>query len=214
MIITTLSAIVSVALIEIMLSVDNALLNASLAKKLPHDIQKRAMYFGITVGAIFRIAGLALATLLISYPAVKIVSALYLFWLAYEHLFLTKKEHWKNHPVTSVHAVLIQICLANLIFSIDNIVGVVGVSPHYSYLIAGVLLGVVALLFITPVVLRLMHQFPSLEKTTYILLTYIGVVILLEALFSIAVPEYITFTFIVTAMLLTMWHDKKKLFSR
>jgi YkoY family integral membrane protein len=205
-----LSAIVSVTILEIMLSIDNALINASLAKKLPQHLQKKAVYFGISLGALFRVISLLLATLIISNPYIKTASALYLFWLAYEHLYLNKKDSWHSHPVRSVRSIFIQIALANLVFSIDNIIGVVGVSHSPYAIMTGVLLGVVALLFITPFVLRLMHTFPSLEKTTYILLIYIGVITLLDVFFQVDMPEYITFLFIVLAMFFAMQYDKRR----
>jgi predicted tellurium resistance membrane protein TerC len=68
----------------------------------------------------------------------------------------------------------------------------------------------IALLFITPFVLKLMHRFPSLEKMTYVLLAYIGATILLDEFLHIAVPEYITFIIILISMFLTMRYDRKK----
>ena len=210
MVITTLSAILSVTLIEIMLSIDNALVNASLAKKLPHHLQQKALYGGIALGAVFKIIGLLVVSFLITNPFIKTLSALYLFWLAYEHLFAKPKEDWGLKKRNSPHFVITQLALANLVFSIDNIVGVVGISSHIFYIISGVLVGMVALLFITPLVLKLMHQFPSLEKMTYALLAYIGANILLQEYLHVSVPEYLTFVLIVLAMLITMAYDKKK----
>ncbi len=214
MIITILGAVLSVTLIEIMLSIDNALVNASLAKKLPHHLQKKALYGGIALGALFKIIGLLVVSFLITNPFIKTLSALYLFWLAYEHLFAKHKEGWHLKKRNSPHFVITQLALANLVFSIDNIVGVVGISDHIFYIISGVLVGMIALLFITPLVLKLMHQFPSLEKMTYILLAYIGATILIEEFLHASIPEYITFVLIVIAMLITMRHDQKKLFFR
>ena len=214
MIVTIFSAVLSVTIIEIMLSIDNALVNASLAKKLPHHMQKKALYGGIALGAFFKIVGLLVVSFLITNPFIKIISALYLFWLAYEHLFVKPKEGFELKKRNSPHFIITQLALANIVFSIDNIIGVVGISNHIFYIISGVLVGMVALLFITPLVLKLMHQFPSLEKMTYALLAYIGANILIEEFFSIAIPEYITFILIVIMMLLTMRHDQKKLASR
>jgi YkoY family integral membrane protein len=209
MFITIFSAILSVALIEVMLSIDNALVNASLAKKLPHHLQKKALYAGIAFGALFKIIGLLLVTFIITNPLIKILSALYLFWLAYEHLFAKPKEGWELKKRNAPHFIIIQLAIANLVFSIDNIIGVIGISSHIFYIISGVLLGMIVLLFITPFVLKLMHRFPSLEKMTYVLLVYIGATILLDEFLHIAVPEYITFIIILISMFLTMYHDRK-----
>ncbi len=205
---TFFTAIFSVAFIEILLSIDNALVNVSLAKKLPHHLQKKALISGIALGGFFRITGLLLASFLLTNPYIKTLSALYLFWLAYEHLFAKSKEGWelkkRNHP----HMILAQVIMANFVFSIDNILGVVGISDNILYIVLGVLVGVIALIFITPFVLRLMHQFPSLEKMTYVLLVYIGSAILFEEFTHYHVPEYITFLCIATAMFIAIWIDR------
>lgn len=206
--ITIVSAILSVALIEIMLSLDNALVNASLAKKLPHELQHKALIWGITLGGFFRISGLLLASFLITNPAIKILSALYLFWLAYEHLFAQTKPDWQIAKVKKHHFIITQLILANLVFSIDNILGVVGISHHIIAIVFGVIIGIVVLIYTTPFVLKLMHQFPSMEKMTYILLIYIGSITLIEEIVHYHVPEYITFFCIALAMTAAVRIDK------
>lgn len=207
---TFFAALFSVAIIEILLSIDNALVNVSLAKKLPHHLQKKALFSGIILGGFFRIGGLLLASFFLTNPYIKILSALYLFWLAYEHLYTKSKDGWELKKRNRPHVIYAQVIIANLVFSIDNILGVVGISDHILYIILGVLVGVIALIFITPFVLRLMHQFPSLEKMTYILLIYIGSTVLFEEFSHYHIPEYITFLCISAAMFLAMRIDKKK----
>ncbi len=63
--ITFFSTILSITVLELMLSVDNALVNASLAEELPERLQKKAIYIGIALGAIFRFLCRFVATLII-----------------------------------------------------------------------------------------------------------------------------------------------------
>ena len=79
---TFLSTVLSITVLELMLSVDNALVNASLAEELPERLQKKAIYIGIALGALFRFLCLFVATLIIENPLIKLVGALYLLWLA------------------------------------------------------------------------------------------------------------------------------------
>ena len=205
-----ISTILSIAILELMLSVDNALVNASLAEELPKKLQKKAIYIGIGLGAFFRFLCLFVATIIIENPLIKIAGALYLLWLAYAHFFRNKKEEreLKRHPQFRI--VIIQIALADLVFSIDNIVGAIGISSYFPYVIFGVFIGVTTMLFITPLMLRLMHLFPSLIKTAYGIIAYIGLAILFEAATHTPIPEYVTFAFIIIAMLVTMWHDRRR----
>jgi YkoY family integral membrane protein len=206
---TFISTISSIALLELMLSVDNALVNASLAEELPKKLQKRAIYIGIALGALFRFLCLFVATIIIENPAIKAIGACYLLWLAYSHFFRTPKEErsLKRHP--HFRLVIVQIALADLVFSIDNIVGAIGISSEYSYVVFGVAIGILTMIFVTPLMLRLMNTFPSLIKTAYGIIAYIGLAILFEVATHTHIPEYLTFAFIVFTILATMWYDKK-----
>ena len=211
---TFLSTVLSITVLELMLSVDNALVNASLAEELPERLQKKAIYIGIALGALFRFLCLFVATLIIENPLIKLVGALYLLWLAYAHFFRSPKEErsLKRHP--HFRLVVTQIALADLVFSIDNIVGAIGISSHFSYVVFGVAIGILTMIFVTPLMLRLMNTFPSLIKTAYVIIAYIGLAIILEVVTHTHIPEYITFAFIIFTILATMWYDKKNHLAR
>ena len=185
---TFLSTVLSITVLELMLSVDNALVNASLAEELPERLQKKAIYIGIALGALFRFLCLFVATLIIENPLIKLVGALYLLWLAYAHFFRSPKEErsLKRHP--HFRLVVTQIALADLVFSIDNIVGAIGISSHFSYVVFGVAIGILTMIFVTPLMLRLMNTFPSLIKTAYGIIAYIGLAIMLEVVTHTHIP--------------------------
>ena len=65
------------------------------------------------------------------------------------------------------------------------------------------------MIFVTPLMLRLMNTFPSLIKTAYGIIAYIGLAILFEVATHTHIPEYLTFAFIIITILTTMWYDKK-----
>jgi YkoY family integral membrane protein len=209
--ITILSTILSIAILELMLSVDNALVNASLAEELPQKLQRKAIYAGIGIGAIFRLICLFLASIIIENPIIKILGGLYLLWLAYDHFFRTKKDdkELRKHP--HFGKVIGQIAVADLVFSIDNVVGAIGISSHFAYVVFGVLAGITTMLFVTPIMLTLMSKFPTLIKTAYGIIAYVGLSILFEATAHHHVPEYVTFAFILIAVLATIRHDHKRL---
>jgi len=206
---TIISTVFSITILELMLSVDNALVNASLAEELPPKLQKKAIYIGISLGAIFRILCLFIASIIIENPIIKIIGGLYLIYLAYEHFFRSKKDEkeLKKHP--HFKKVVGQIALADLVFSIDNVVGAVGISSHFAYVVTGVVIGIVTMIFVTPLMLVLMKKAPSLVKTAYGIIAYIGISILLAAIFHFHIHEYVTFILILIAVIATIYHDGK-----
>src|ERR1035437_6238456 len=81
-----ISIVASLFLLEILLSVDNALVNASLAEDLPPKQRLRAMRQGIIYGAGFRVVALVFASIIIHNIWIKTAGALYLIFLAIKHL--------------------------------------------------------------------------------------------------------------------------------
>jgi ribosomal protein L33 len=79
---TYLSIVVSLFIIEVLLSVDNALVNATLAEALPEEKRKKALRIGILLGAVFRIVALFLVAIIIQNVWLKVLGGLYLVYLA------------------------------------------------------------------------------------------------------------------------------------
>lgn len=203
-----LSIILSITILELILSVDNALVNASLAEDLPPHLQKKAIYWGIGMGAIFRIICLFIATLIIQNPIIKVIGGLYLIYLAFSHFLRSQEDatELRKHP--HFNKVIVQIALADLVFSIDNIVGVIGLSSHFAYIVIGVLIGIIAMIFITSEALKLMNAFPTLTRTAYGIIAYIGFSILVETFLKIHISEYVTFGIILLSIASTIFYDK------
>jgi tellurite resistance protein TerC len=181
-----------------------------LAEELPPKLQKKAIYIGIGLGALFRLICLFVASIIIENPIIKFLGGLYLLYLAFEHFFRSKKDEkeLKKHP--HFKKVIVEIALADLVFSIDNVVGAVGISSNFAYVITGVIIGIITMIFVTPLMLILMRKAPSLVKTAYGIIAYIGFSILLAAFFHIHIHEYITFILILIAVLGTIYIDGKK----
>lgn len=207
---TVISTILSITVLELMLSVDNAIVNASLAEDLPPHLQKKAIYTGIGLGALFRVICLFFASLIIDNPAIKIAGGFYLLWLAYSHFFRSPKEskELRKHP--HFWKVIGQIGVADLVFSIDNVVGAVGISSHFAYVVFGVLIGITTMIFVTPIMLGLMNKSPTLIKTAYGIIAYVGASILLDAFIGIHPAEWFTFILILLAISVTIRYDTRR----
>jgi YkoY family integral membrane protein len=76
--------------LEGVLSTDNALVLALLAKRLPKSQQARALTYGLIGAFAFRFLAIGGATYLLRWEIVKLIGGGYLLWVALKHL-LTKK---------------------------------------------------------------------------------------------------------------------------
>jgi len=194
-----LSVIAGLVILEGLLSVDNVLGIAALASELPEEQQKRAIRIGLFLAYLFRVQALFVAGWLATNTWVRWLGAGYLIWLMSSHL---TKGHahdvaeeiaaGEDGVVTAVvaasfAAVLVQIGLMDLSLSIDNVIAAVGLAPKTESgdpvmwpIYAGVLIAILALQQIAPHAVNLLKKYPVLEPTAFILIGYVGGLLLME----------------------------------
>ncbi len=204
-----LSVIASLVIIELLLSVDNALVNASLARNLPKELQPKAIRIGIIFGAVFRVLALLGATIIIQNVWIRAIGALYLIYLAMAHLGLDEHDNnGKKKKAKTFKAVIVQIALADLVFGIDNVITAVGLSDNFVYVVTGVLIGIAGMIFLAPKMLRLIDFIPSLASTAYVIVGLIGTIMLVEDFAHIHIVEWQKFLLILVVMLFTFVYDR------
>jgi predicted tellurium resistance membrane protein TerC len=109
-------------------------------------------------------------------------------------------------PSPPLAAVLLQIGLMDLSLSIDNVIAAVGLAPKTETgdpvmwpIYLGVLIAIVALQAIAPHAMNLLKKFPILEPTAFVLIGYVGVLLIVEEAVHattgepIHVPPYVKF---------------------
>jgi YkoY family integral membrane protein len=216
-IITGLWVIAGLIIIEGLLSVDNVLGIAALANELPERQQKLAIRLGLAGAYIFRVGALLVASWLVSNTWVRWAGAAYLVWLMCSHLTRhgLPDEEGKVRPVRATFAgVLLQISLMDLSLSIDNVIAAVGLShknpdgtPVMWPIYVGVLLAILALATIAPHAVRLLKKYPILEPTAFILIGYVGLILLGEEIYHVVtgVPPHLPVYFKFSGILLIIW---------
>lgn len=212
MIETYLSVIVSLFIIEVLLSVDNALVNATLAESLPEKFRTRAIRIGILLGALFRIIALLLASIIIENIWLKVVGGLYLVYLAVSHLGKPIDEEGKTIiPKVTFTGVIAQIALADLVFSIDNVISAVSFSENILVVMIGVAIGIVSMLFITPILSTLIERYKGMPQAAYAIVGFIGLCLMVETLSSIHISEVQKFAFVMFVCAFTVWYEHSAL---
>jgi predicted tellurium resistance membrane protein TerC len=93
----------------------------------------------------------------------------------------------KRVATTAVAGILVQIGLMDLSLSIDNVIAAIGLAPKNEAgnpvmwpIYLGVLIAIVALQAIAPHAMTLLRKYPILEPTAFVLIGYVGVLLLLE----------------------------------
>lgn len=211
--------ILSLILIEGLLSVDNMLAIAALASQLPEKQKKSALRLGLAGAYLFRIVALLFAQFIMHNVWVKFLGAFYLIHLMAQHFNELAEE---GEATDAAHrpkphtfwATVVAIQIMDLSLSVDNVVTAVAMSPLLWVVILGVCLGLLTLLLFATLSLKLIEKFPILQHTAFLLIGYVGVILLVEMSldYFYHVPLHISalqkFIGISVIMLLSILYDR------
>ncbi len=170
--------------LEGILSIDNALVLAMMAKHLPPKLQKRALTYGLVGAVVFRFICIGIATQLMAWRWVKFVGGGYLIFIAAKHFLANKHDDpskEKRQPPGFWKTVLF-IELMDIAFAVDSILAAVALTQKVWIVFTGGVLGVILMRFAATAFIRILNRFPGFETTAYLLVFVIGVKVILEGL--------------------------------
>lgn len=199
----TLLIIFNLFILESLLSVDNAAVLAIMVKDLPYKDRPHALKYGIFGAFLFRGLSLFLASWLIKILWLKIVGGFYLLWLVYGH-FSSKNDSIEDASETKdskiykfglglglnrLWATVILVEIMDMAFSIDNIFAAVAMTKDVYLIIIGVFIGIISMRFVAQWFVKLIHRYPSLEKSAFIVIALLGTKLILSGILDY-IPEY------------------------
>lgn len=173
-------------ILEGLLSCDNAVVLALLVKDLPPKQRRLALHYGILGAYVFRISALCLATWIMSKWYLKVAGGAYLVFLAWRH-FSRRSDHQPSETVVRrvfglnpFWSTVIAVEMTDIVFSVDSIAAAVALSDKLWVLIAGGLLGILAMRFAAQGFVTLLQRFPRLETAAFVAVAVIGFKLLIE----------------------------------
>lgn len=160
-----ISIILQVALIDLLLGGDNAVVIALACRSLPSDLRRKAMVVGTGAAVVMRILLTALLGFLLLLPGLKLLGSVALLIIAVKLIIQeddAKEEHETRQASGFMDAVVL-ILIADLVMSLDNVVALSAVAQgNLVILIFGLLLSVPLVMFGSQVVNLLLTKFPVL----------------------------------------------------
>jgi len=179
----SLAIIGVLVLLEGLLSLDNALVLAMMAKEVDPAYRKKALTYGLIGAIAFRIGAIGLATVLIRYHWVKVLGGAYLLWLVVKHFFFNAKSHAPAHVKhQGFWKTVFMIELTDIAFAIDSILAAVALTNQFWLIVIGGLIGTVMMRFAANAMIKLLEKFPRMEPTAYLLIAIIGTKVILQGL--------------------------------
>ncbi len=167
-----LSALVAIVLIDLVLAGDNAIVIALAARKLPIQLQRKAVLWG-TVGAVAVRTAMTIGVVwLLQIPGLMFVGGAALVWIAYRLLAPTDAGGSAHRrQVNTFLGAMKTIVVADAVMGIDNVLGVAG-AAHGSIdlVVIGLLISVPIVVWGSTLVLKLVERFP--------VITYAGAAVL------------------------------------
>ena len=200
--------ILTLVVLEGLLSSDNALVLAMMVKHLPKKEQKKALTYGIWGAYIFRFIAIGIGTYLIKIWWVKIIAGLYLLYMVFNH-FKPKKEESKTIKAVNkgLWATIFTVELMDIAFSIDSVTAAFGISNQVWVLFLGAILGILMMRFVANLFVKLIDKIPELEDGAYILIAFVGIKMIIE-IFNIKVPDFVFYIGLIVIFLSTIVFHK------
>jgi YjbE family integral membrane protein len=128
-----ISALITIILIDIVMSGDNAILIGMATKNLTGELRKKAIFWGVAGATVLRIIFSLGVVYLLQIPGLEFAGALlllYVVWKFYREIRAT--EHGVDThagPVdTTFRAAIQTIIIADVVMSLDNVLAVAGAS--------------------------------------------------------------------------------------
>jgi YjbE family integral membrane protein len=146
--------------VNIVLSGDNAVVIALAARSLPPLQQKKAIFWGSGAAIVMRILLTIFAVKLLTLPYLKLVGAALLIWIGIQLLLPEDGEEnisSSDHLMTAIKTIL----LADLVMSLDNVLGVAAAAKgSMPLLIIGLAISIPLVIFGAQMLLKIMERFP------------------------------------------------------
>ena len=153
-------ALFQIILINIVLSGDNAVVIALACRSLPAKQQKKAIIFGSVGAIVLRVILTFFAVYLLTLPYLKLVGAALLLWIGIG-LLKGDDEDEDIEGNSGLIAAVKTIIVADLVMSLDNVIGVAAAAKgDLLLLVLGLVISIPLIIFGSTVILKLMTRFP------------------------------------------------------
>ena len=201
-----LIAFVTLAVLEIVLGIDNVIFISILAGKLPAEQQARARQVGLVLALGTRIllllslsfvAHLENSLFTIPWPfgdkdhldvtardLVMLTGGLFLIYKA-THEIHEKLEGEEGaisgRTAATFASVVTQIALLDIVFSLDSVITAIGMANEIAVMVAAVVVAVVIMLFASGSISEFVNRHPTVKMLALSFLLLIGVTLMIEA---------------------------------
>ena len=201
------TALATLLLLEIVLGVDNVVFISILAGKLPPEQQNKARQTGLLMAGGMRVLLLLLVGWIVTLKKdlfeifdigfsgkelILLAGGAFLIYKAtkeiHERLEGATHEREAGGKQLTFGAVIFQVLLLDLVFSIDSVITAVGMTSYVGVMIVAVITAVVIMLFASKAIYTFVNNHPTVKMLALAFLLMIGMLLIAEG-FGQKVPK-------------------------
>lgn len=223
------TALAALLTLEIVLGVDNVIFISILASKLPADQQDRARRTGLLVAAGMRLLLLLAVGWIVTLKTelfaigdlgfsgkelILLAGGLFLIFKATKeihHKLEGEADHASSRVAPTFAAVIAQVMILDLVFSIDSVITAVGMTTYVPVMVIAIVASVLVMLVASGPIYRFVNNHPSVKVLALAFLLLIGMTLIAEG-FGQKIPKgyvYASMAFSVLVELLNIGARRK-----
>lgn len=207
------TSLFQVIMIDLVLAGDNAVVIGLAAAGLPAELRRKAILIGILAATVLRIGFALITTQLLSLGGGLLIAGcillLWVCWKMYRELTVSAAEEHEatealadadldadgkvaaRAPKKTLRQAVIQIIIADVSMSLDNVLAVAGAAQHhFEALVFGLALSVVLMGVAATFIARLLHRFRWIAWIGLVMILFVALRMGLEGLGAfVAIPE-------------------------
>ncbi len=199
-------AFATLTALELVLGIDNIIFISILVDKLPLAQRERARKIGLFMAMFMRIGLLVVLAWIVGLVAplftvlgqeisgrdlILILGGLFLIWKSTSEIHQSlegEEEHGSSAVRATFSAVILQIMIVDLVFSLDSIITAVGMVDDLPVMIAAVVVSVALMMLFAGPIGRFVSDHPTIKMLALAFLVVVGVVLVAEG-FGQHVPK-------------------------
>ncbi len=189
----------TLTILEIVLGVDNVIFISIAAAKLPEEQRARARIVGLAGALILRILLLFSIAWIVSLKEplfslmgyevswrdlILIGGGLFLIWKAATEIFdeVEGEEAVERTVTATFAAVITQIMILDLVFSLDSVITAVGIADHLEVMVAAVIVAILVMMAAAEPISSFVEAHPSTKMLALAFLVMVGMALVADGL--------------------------------
>jgi len=180
-----LFALAQVLMIDLVLAGDNAVVIGLAAARVPAAMRRKVVLWGLAAAVVLRIGLAAIAVQLMAIIGLTLAGGILLLWVCWrmwrDIVQGEDKEADLIDPNASMRRAVMQIMVADVSMSLDNVLGVAGAArDHLDVLVIGLVLSVALMGVAANVIARLLQRYRWISYAGLLIVLYVALSMIWE----------------------------------